>query len=534
MSACPALALPHFQSYAPRTVAEKRYETARRTMSPGKLIPLCKCPGPVRRSGPHQPADWEGLLKPKALRWIRGSKASPTKTGHSQRGTRPKHAPAGYWGQLSYTGHQCHLHDTCKCPPRTRAVQGYPGLRLLPYKQPTKRRYGMSLIRIYVERLRYPHQEECSTSASAQRQDPQEDVHLPRPSDSMDTEQLVPRHTTLTFEQRTPFGSAHIAGGVTTRHATSVRQGNWFSVGIGPVSKATQQYLPPAPPELSRNVPRPACGSVGSCSIGLCLSRQTLVASLVTTTIRAGCSITTMCPGAVGVKTWRRWTTNGDGKGSQRTCLLSPSRPRCGYTRRAMPMAPMQCSGSPEPFLKQQSEEPIKPPKRPVVTPGRVMMMLLSRAPLQVRRSEHTTRPSNAAACQRHRWWCGSPTPIEDALPRPCGFAHRYPFVDGWGPGGAKHAGMHTGPVTEVCGVCGDARAPSQHPMCNSTRYTHASHRLPAPSQRPPTLALGGAGDGAPGDAGRCPPPPPKTPAPGGGCSGSTSPPPYRPPPVGT
>ena len=36
----------------------------------------------------------------------------------------------------------------------------------------------------------------------------------------------------------------------------------------------------PAPPELSRNVLRPACGSVGPCSIRSCLSWQTLVASL--------------------------------------------------------------------------------------------------------------------------------------------------------------------------------------------------------------------------------------------------------------
>ena len=28
--------------------------------------------------------------------------------------------------------------------------------------------------------------------------------------------------------------------GVSARHATSVWQGNWFSVGIGPISKATQ------------------------------------------------------------------------------------------------------------------------------------------------------------------------------------------------------------------------------------------------------------------------------------------------------
>ena len=40
------------------------------------------------------------------------------------------------------------------------------------------------------------------------------------------------------------------------------------------------QYAPPAPPELSRNVPRPACGSVGPCSICPCLSWQMLVASL--------------------------------------------------------------------------------------------------------------------------------------------------------------------------------------------------------------------------------------------------------------
>ena len=37
---------------------------------------------------------------------------------------------------------------------------------------------------------------------------------------------------------------------------------------------------PPAPPELSRNVPVPACGSVGPCSIRSCLGWQTLVAGL--------------------------------------------------------------------------------------------------------------------------------------------------------------------------------------------------------------------------------------------------------------
>ena len=37
---------------------------------------------------------------------------------------------------------------------------------------------------------------------------------------------------------------------------------------------------PPAPPKLSRNVPRPACGSVGPCSIGSCLGWQVLAASL--------------------------------------------------------------------------------------------------------------------------------------------------------------------------------------------------------------------------------------------------------------
>ena len=40
-----------------------------------------------------------------------------------------------------------------------------------------------------------------------------------------------------------------------------------FSVAICPVSAATQYYPPPAPPELSRNLLRPACGAVGSCSI---------------------------------------------------------------------------------------------------------------------------------------------------------------------------------------------------------------------------------------------------------------------------
>ena len=37
----------------------------------------------------------------------------------------------------------------------------------------------------------------------------------------------------------------------------------------------------PAPPQLSRNVLRPACGSVGPCSICSCLSRQMRVASLL-------------------------------------------------------------------------------------------------------------------------------------------------------------------------------------------------------------------------------------------------------------
>ena len=37
---------------------------------------------------------------------------------------------------------------------------------------------------------------------------------------------------------------------------------------------------PPAPPELSRNVLRPVCGSVGPCPIWSCLSWQTLAASL--------------------------------------------------------------------------------------------------------------------------------------------------------------------------------------------------------------------------------------------------------------
>ena len=47
-----------------------------------------------------------------------------------------------------------------------------------------------------------------------------------------------------------------------------------------PYQRPLSNTRPPAPPELSRNVLRPACGSVGPCSIRSCLSRQTLVASL--------------------------------------------------------------------------------------------------------------------------------------------------------------------------------------------------------------------------------------------------------------
>ena len=65
-----------------------------------------------------------------------------------------------------------------------------------------------------------------------------------------------------------------------SRHATSLRQRNWFSVAVRPVSTATQYYPPPAPPGLSRNMPHPVCDSVGPCSIRSCLSWQTLLASL--------------------------------------------------------------------------------------------------------------------------------------------------------------------------------------------------------------------------------------------------------------
>ena len=53
---------------------------------------------------------------------------------------------------------------------------------------------------------------------------------------------------------------------VCPRHATSVWQGNRFSVAISPVSKSHSVIPAPAPPELSMNVRRPACGSVGPCS----------------------------------------------------------------------------------------------------------------------------------------------------------------------------------------------------------------------------------------------------------------------------
>ena len=48
-----------------------------------------------------------------------------------------------------------------------------------------------------------------------------------------------------------------------------------------PSQRPLSNTRPPAPPELSRNVPRPACGSVGPCSIRSCLSWQTLVARLL-------------------------------------------------------------------------------------------------------------------------------------------------------------------------------------------------------------------------------------------------------------
>ena len=73
-----------------------------------------------------------------------------------------------------------------------------------------------------------------------------------------------------------------------TRHAASVRQRNWLSVGTGLVPKATQEYPPRAPPELSRNVLHPVCGSVGPCSIRSRLSWRTLVASLVRTRVHKG------------------------------------------------------------------------------------------------------------------------------------------------------------------------------------------------------------------------------------------------------
>ena len=65
----------------------------------------------------------------------------------------------------------------------------------------------------------------------------------------------------------------------TGRHATSMWQGKWFSVTMGPYQRPLSNTRPPAP-ELSRNVLRPACGSVGPCSIRSCLSRQMLVAGL--------------------------------------------------------------------------------------------------------------------------------------------------------------------------------------------------------------------------------------------------------------
>ena len=63
------------------------------------------------------------------------------------------------------------------------------------------------------------------------------------------------------------------------RHATSVWQSNWCWVAIAPRIKA-HSVIPAPPPELSRNVLRPACGSVGPCSIRSCLSRQTPAATL--------------------------------------------------------------------------------------------------------------------------------------------------------------------------------------------------------------------------------------------------------------
>ena len=47
-----------------------------------------------------------------------------------------------------------------------------------------------------------------------------------------------------------------------------------------PYQRPLSNTRSPAPSELSRNVLRPACGSVGACSIGSCLGRQMFLASL--------------------------------------------------------------------------------------------------------------------------------------------------------------------------------------------------------------------------------------------------------------
>ena len=52
------------------------------------------------------------------------------------------------------------------------------------------------------------------------------------------------RRTNVTGVQKAVHNTANstllFSGHLWTRHATSVRQGNWFSVGISPVSEATQ------------------------------------------------------------------------------------------------------------------------------------------------------------------------------------------------------------------------------------------------------------------------------------------------------
>ena len=56
--------------------------------------------------------------------------------------------------------------------------------------------------------------------------------------------------------------------GLRTRHATSVWQGTHFQLQSTPYQRPLSNTRPPpAPPELSKNVLRPACASVGP-SIG--------------------------------------------------------------------------------------------------------------------------------------------------------------------------------------------------------------------------------------------------------------------------